>query len=141
MRATTALGFCRSNGFVLSSDPNHLSTPDHLHDWYSLWDTKIGKPVSPGEQRSDGSTVRKFTNGYVVYNPPGESVSVTFSTPHRRNSDGRNAKSHDVGPLDGDIFIAIPNGTEQGVDQPATAADPKSEGIEKPKSKAEGRSQ
>ncbi|MBL6764337.1 MAG: hypothetical protein ISQ14_05225 [Verrucomicrobiae bacterium] len=109
MRATTALGLTRSDGFVLFSDPNPLPSPDHLHDWYPFWDAKLGKPLSPGERRGDGSILRKFTKGYAIYNPPGQSTTVRFAKPHRRQSTGHMAMSHEIAPLDGEIFIEIPD--------------------------------
>ncbi|WOO40285.1 putative glycoside hydrolase [Rubellicoccus peritrichatus] len=113
MRATTTLGLTRSNGYLLFADPNPLPTSDHLHDWYSFWDADLGKPISQGEQRADGSVLREFTKGYAVYNPPGETTTVTFTTPHRRYSNDAIAQTHEIEPLDGDIFIAISEMTKQ----------------------------
>jgi len=105
MRATTALGLTRSNGYILFADPNPRPTPDHRHDWYDFWDAPIGRPVADGKKRADGSVLRKFEHGYVLYNPPGKPTTVTFETPHRRVSNNEVARTHRVPPLDGEIFI------------------------------------
>jgi len=112
MRATTALALTRSDGYVLFADPNPLPTPDHLHDWYPFWDAQLGKPLAAGKKRTDGSNLRRFENGTVVYNPPGKPVTVTFAQPHRRQSDGRVAKSHTIAALDGEIFLRVEDPTQ-----------------------------
>ncbi len=107
MRATTTLGLTRSDGYVLFADPNPLPTPDHLHDWYPFWDAELGRPLAPGEKRADGSVLRRFEKGYAVYNPPGGPTTVAFESPHRRVSDGVVGRVHEVGAVDGDIFIEV----------------------------------
>jgi len=104
MRATTAMALTLSDGYVLFSDPNPLSTPDHLHNWYPFWDTSLGKPLSPGSKRSDGSVIRSYEQGKVIYNPPGNPTIITFETPHKRHSTGEISKTHQIPSLDGDIF-------------------------------------
>ena len=45
MRTVTTLSLCLSGGYCLFSDPNDLSTPDHLHRWYPFWNKSLGKPT------------------------------------------------------------------------------------------------
>lgn len=108
MRATTTLGLTMSDGYTLFADPNTLPTPDHLHDWYSFYDTNLGKPISPGSLQSNGSWSREFTNGTVVYNPMGNStVNITFSQQRRSAANGTISTTHSVPALDGDIFTYL----------------------------------
>ena len=106
MRATATLTLTHSDGYLLYSDPNPLPTPDHMHDWYSFYDTKLGKPIEKGHLMKNGYWKRKFTGGTVVYNPYGnKSVKVTFPRVMKRVSDGSIAKSFNVMQCDGDIFV------------------------------------
>ncbi len=106
MRATTTLSLTLSDGYCLFSDPNHLPTPDHLHDWYEFWGTDLGKPVSPGNKRQDGSVRREFSKGTAVYNPMGNrAVTIIFSELRKSAATGKVAGRHSVAAGDGDIFI------------------------------------
>ena len=106
MRATTCLVLTQSDGCCLFSDPNDLPSPDHLHDWYPFWDTRLGKPVAAGVIEEDGSSTREFEYGTVVYhpidNPP---KTVRFDEPRRSVSCGRTAMVHEIDTLDGDVFL------------------------------------
>jgi hypothetical protein len=105
MRATTALSLTVSDGYCLFSDPNPLPTPDHLHNWYGFWDHDLGKALAPGEWREDGSVIRGFAKGTVVYNPMGNrTVTVSFGKPYKSAASGKRAKEHSIEPGDGDIF-------------------------------------
>ncbi len=108
MRATTTLALTHSDGYCLFSDPNPLSTPDHLHNWYNFWNRSLGKPVARGKAAEDGSVRREFENGTVVYNSMGNKpVSVTFPEERRSAATGKTARTHDLGSADGDIFLKI----------------------------------
>ncbi|MHB1484113.1 MAG: putative glycoside hydrolase [Saccharofermentanales bacterium] len=110
MRATTTLGLTQSNGYVLFSDPNSLPVADHLHDWYSFWDTDLGKPVdSIGAQRqNDSMWQREFTNGTVIYNPMGNGdKTVTFGEDRLSAATGKTGKTFMISDYDGDIFTYI----------------------------------
>ncbi len=109
MRATTTLALTHSDGYCLFSDPNPLSTPDHLHNWYAFWNRSLGKPVAPRAANSDGTVRREFENGTVVYNPMGnKAVAVTFPEDRRSVASGKTARSHSLGSADGDIFLKVP---------------------------------
>lgn len=108
MRATTTLGLCYSDGYVLYGDPNPLKTPDHLHDWYSFWDTDLGKPMEKLVIQDNGLALRAFENGQVVYNHFGNgSQTINFKYKVRRVSTGEIGNSFLVEDRDGDIFIPI----------------------------------
>jgi len=106
MRATTALTLTHSDGYCLFSDPNPLLTSDHLHNWYAFWDKRLGKPISVGRKRKDGSVFREFNNGTVVYNPMGNRViTVSFGEDRTSIASGKRSQIHVVDPGDGDIFV------------------------------------
>ncbi|MCG8699500.1 MAG: hypothetical protein MI922_15695 [Bacteroidales bacterium] len=108
MRATTTLGLVYSNGYQLYADPNPLKTPDHYHDWYPFWDVQLGKPLSAGVAKEDGSAWRKYENGVVVYNHYGNGeVTVSFDAEMKRASDGTTGKEFKLADRDGEIFIPI----------------------------------
>jgi hypothetical protein len=106
MRATTTLSLALSDGYCLFSDPNTLPSPDHLHDWYPFWDTKIGRPTAKGTSRPDGAMAREFTSATVIHNPIGNPVvTVSFEGLRTSVATGKRSQVHTVPPFDGDIFI------------------------------------
>jgi hypothetical protein len=108
MRATTTLALTHSDGYCLFSDPNPLPSPDHRHNWYPFWNKSLGKPVSGGVTRSDGTVVREFENGTVVYNPMGnKSVEVVFSEIRKSMATGISSDRYKLACPDGDIYLKI----------------------------------
>lgn len=108
MRATATLGLTMSDGYILYADPNPLPTPDHYHDWYSFYDVKLGKPIAKGKKRSDGSWIREFEGGTVIYNPYGnKEVTVSFNKEMKRISDNSISDTFKVQQRDGDIFVTV----------------------------------
>jgi len=106
MRATTTLSLTLSDGYCLFSDPNPLPSPDHLHSWYPFWQRSLGRALSPGRRRDDGSYTREFDNGTVVYNPMGNAeVRVSFPEQRLSVASGKCSISHVVSPCDGDILL------------------------------------
>ncbi len=106
MRATTTLALTHSDGYCLFSDPNPLPSGDHRHNWYTFWDRSLGKPVGEGTTRDDGTIVREFENGMVVYNPMGNRpVEVTFSGIRKSLVTGILSKRHKLTCPDGDIYL------------------------------------
>ena len=108
MRATTALALTLSDGYCLFSDPNPLPTPDHRHNWYAFWDTRLGRPVAKGAKQPDGSVLREFERGTACYNPFGNQPrSVRFAEARRSTATGVVSTEHAVAAGDGDIFLRI----------------------------------
>jgi hypothetical protein len=113
MRATTTLALTRSNAYALFGDPNRLPMPDHLHNWYHFWNKTLGKPLeAPGKTRKDGSSVREFENGTVVYNSilNHGPVTITFSDQRIPASQAElQAKPagtvFTIQPCDGELFL------------------------------------
>jgi len=107
MRAGLALSLVYSNGYYLfAQDDNRNPAPDHLHDWFGIYDVKLGGPVSKAIEPDGGASQRQFDNGMVAYNPMGNGpVQVLFKTPHRRASNNHPGKSFVLIGGDGDIFL------------------------------------
>jgi hypothetical protein len=108
MRATTTLALTGSDGYCLFSDPNPLPSGDHRHKWYSFWDKSLGKPVSGAADADDGTIIRKFENGTVVYNPMGNMpVEVIFDEIRKSVATGISSERHKLDCPDGDIYLKI----------------------------------
>lgn len=106
MRAATTLALTHGNGSALFADPNPLKTPDHLHDWYPFWDIKLGRPIGSRTDRSDGSSLREFEGGTVVYNHHGNGpIRLTFPTRRTRVSTKESSREFALQDADGDIFV------------------------------------
>jgi len=106
MRATTTMVMTHApDGYALFADPDGANSKEHLHDWYSFYDTKVGKAVGTLTD-FDGSSMREYENGTVLYNPIGNKpVTVTFHEPHTSAATGKTGESFVVNPEDGDIFL------------------------------------
>lgn len=108
MRATTTLALTHSDGYCLFSDPNPLPSGDHRHNWYPFWESGLGKPVGDGAIREDGTVVREFEKGTVVYNPMGnKSVDVIFDENRKSAATGISSERHKLACPDGDIYLKI----------------------------------
>ena len=112
MRAATTLSLTHSDGYCLFSDPNTLSSGDHLHNWYAFWNKSLGRPKAAGRRNRDGSARREFDNGTVVYNPMGNKpLTVTFDAARTSLSSGKTGRTHTINPCDGDILLLKPSGS------------------------------
>jgi len=108
MRTTTTLALTHSNGYCLFSDPNPLPTGDHRHNWYPFWNKSLGKPVGEGETKSNGTVVREFEEGTVVYNPMGNKpVEVIFAELRKSTATNISSNRHKLACPDGDIYLKI----------------------------------
>jgi hypothetical protein len=106
LRAATTLALTHGNGAVLYADPNPLPAPDHMHDWYPLWDVSLGRPAGERQTRPDGIVERAFERGLVLYNHLGNGTrKVQFPRELKRASDGKVGREFWVSDADGDLFI------------------------------------
>jgi len=106
LRAATTLALTHGNGAVLYADPNPLPAPDHLHDWYPLWDVSLGRPMGDRQTRADGIVERVFERGLVLYNHLGNGTrKVQFPRELKRASDGKVGREFWVNDADGDLFV------------------------------------
>ena len=114
MRLITTLTLTHSDGHVLFAG-NPISS--HAHNWYDFWDADLGQPVSDKRQLIDGVEglfIREFTNGYAVYNRSG--VPQTIVLPHDVTAVSTSlvADTHQLGDLDGEIYLRLTSGTVAG---------------------------
>lgn len=111
MRAVTCLSLTHSNGLALFDDPNSLSTPDHLHNWYGFWsDHKLGNPTGPYYKYPNSTTGpadrRDFKNGSAIYNEQGNSaITVTFSEMRTNLATGVRGTTFTLNGNDGGIYL------------------------------------
>ena len=108
MRMITALGLTHADGYVLFADGNAIPIPDHHHNWYDFWDADLGQPVSERGQRYEGREglfIRKFTNGWAVYNRSGQEQVIRLPEPAVGVTSGVRKRLHSVPDLDGEIYL------------------------------------
>jgi hypothetical protein len=111
MRCVTTLSLTHSDGYCLFSDPNPLISADHLHDFYSFWMCSLGRAESKGIKKDDGTFVREFEKGTVVYNPMGnDAASVVFDERCKSVATGKVGVSHRLSGADGDIYLKVGKG-------------------------------
>jgi|GEM_PF-635902 len=114
MRLITTLTLTHSDGHVLFAG-NPISS--HAHNWYDFWDADLGQPVGDKRQLLDGVEglfIREFTNGYAVYNRSGTSQTISLSNDVTAVSTGLVADTHQLGDLDGEIYLGPTSGTPAG---------------------------
>ncbi len=106
MRATMTMIMTHApDGYALFADPDGANKKEHLHNWYSFYNTKAGKSVGI-LMDFDGSSRREYENGTVIYNPIGNKpVTVTFPKSRTSAATGKTGVSFVVNPEDGDIFL------------------------------------
>lgn len=112
MRAVTCLSLTHSNGLALFDDPNSLSTPDHLHDWYDpFWsDHNLGVPTGTYYKYPNPTTGpadrRDFKNGSAIYNEQGHAaITVTFSEMRTNLATGARGTTFKLNGNDGGIYL------------------------------------
>ncbi len=102
MRVFTTMGLTHSDGYVLHT------TNDRDIYWSDFWDARLGKPV--GEKahlykNRDGLFIRKFTNGWAVYNRSRQAQEIAFPEVTTGVGSGVTGCRHTVSDLDGEIFL------------------------------------
>ena len=108
MRVFTTLSLTHSDGYVVYDT-------DYDNVWYPFWDANLGQPTGPKAQpyqNIDGLFIRKFTNGWAVYNRSGQAQTITLPSSATPVSDrGNNAASltHLLPDLDGEIYLKAKN--------------------------------
>ena len=105
MRAITTMSLTHSDGYVLFETGR-----GHDHYWYDFWDVDLGRPVGEKFQFYEGIEklyIRKFTNGWAVYNQSGEAQVVTLPEEVQSVASGLVSAEHTVLHIDGDIFLKV----------------------------------
>lgn len=135
MRVITTLGLTHSDGYVCyvigvtgiihkheyEVSPGHRidhikgepHQHNHQHYWYPFWDAPLGRPV--GEKARlyhnskgpavEGLFIRKFTNGWAVYNRSGKSQKIQLPIRVTGVASGITDTQHIISDLDGEIYL------------------------------------
>ena len=114
MRLFTTMSLTCSDGYALYTiggftAEGHKQYQNHI--WYDFWDANLGQPISPTAQPYQGIPslyIRKFTNGWAVYNRSGQAQTIALPSSATPVSDrGNNAAStiHLLPNLDGEIYL------------------------------------
>ena len=103
MRAFTTLSLTHSDGYVLFN-----LGEGHEHFWYDFWDADLGRPVGLTAQLYEeipGLYIRKYTNGWAVYNHSGETREITLPELATGVSSGVEGMTHTLPNLDGEMYL------------------------------------
>lgn len=102
MRLFTTMVLVHSDDSILYNDKRGLR-------WYGFWDATLGRPKSPKSEwyqgRSTGCYIRDFDNGWAVYNRGSQSQFIELPDVTVAASTGKLDFIHEVGGVDGDIFL------------------------------------
>ena len=78
------------------------------HYWYDFWDADLGPPIGKKGQlylNRKGLFIRKFTNGWVIYNRSGKVQKIQLPESATGVTSGITGTSHIVPDLDGEIYL------------------------------------
>ena len=119
MRAGLALSLIFSDGYYLfakydNSDPS----PDHLHEWFDLYDLELGRPTGPmvaaDVDRPEGTVYREYEGGTVIYNPlTNFPITMELDEDTLQASTGEVGRTFTIDKGDGDILLKV-TGSEAG---------------------------
>ncbi len=105
MRAITTLSLTHSDGYV-----QFAIGSTHNHYWYDFWDADLGRPVgAKGQlyQDTEGLYIRKFTNGWAVYNHSGAAQVITLPEEVQGVASGLVNVEHALANLDGEMYLRV----------------------------------
>ena len=129
MRVITTLSLTHSDGYVVYTtgwgsvavcpECPYKWGPAHEQIWYDFWDADLGRPIGPKvqyrqniEDSFNGLFIRKFTNGWAVYNRSGKAQTITLpasATPVSDRGDNSPSATHLLPDLDGEIYLKPPS--------------------------------
>ena len=111
MRFFTTMSLTLSDGYSLYTTGHFYQE----HFWHSFWDANLGQPIGPKAQPYqdiDGLFIRKFTNGWAVYNRSGAAQSINLLEEVMGVSSGESSTTHLLPDLDGEMYLKAPNPTD-----------------------------
>ena len=137
MRVFTTMSLTHSNGYVMYNtgtgaipvpDPDAIYPwgPEHEHIWYPFWDATLGRPIGPQAkqyQNIEGLFIRKFSNGWAVYNRSGKAQEISFAEEVTGVESGQTGKTHQLADLDGEIYLKV------AVEEPTSPYDLNMDGV------------
>ena len=106
------MSLTHSDGYVLYNigRGNHGGS-DHSHIWYDFWNADLGYPIGPKAQQYqnvDGLFIRKFTNGWAVYNRSQKTQEISLPESVTGVSSSKSGTTHLLPDLDGEIYLTTP---------------------------------
>ena len=121
MRLFTTMSLTLSDGYVLYNVgwDRTKSFPGHDHYWYPFWDADLGRPISTTTQQYqgvEGLYIREFTSGWAVYNRSGQTQQVRLPQSVTGASSGLIGTAHQLGDLDGEIYLKTKDRTDRNGD-------------------------
>ena len=123
MRVFTTMSLTLSDGYVIYTVPHDVPVNrDNIAEgfreartnmWYDFWGADLGKPVgervqlynNPQGVSIDGLFIRKFTNGWAVYNRSGRTQEIRLPEQTTGVESGTTATEHTIPDLDGEIYL------------------------------------
>ena len=76
--------------------------------WYDFYDADLGHPVGEKAQpyhNLEGLYIRKFTNGWAVYNRSGQAQEIQLPEKASGVASGITGTTHTIPDLDGEIYL------------------------------------
>ena len=134
MRLWTTLSLTHSDGYVMFTMGGNLDHPPHSFEfwpghaeehaqgkrhshqntkyWYDFYDAPLGQPIGGDETKGqlygniEGLFIRKFTNGWAVYNRSGKAQEIELPQEVSGwDSRVENKHRHTLADLDGEIYL------------------------------------
>ena len=104
MRLFTTMSLTLSDGYVLYTTGQWYQE----HFWFPFWDANLGQPIGTKTQRYqnvEGLYIRKFDNGWAVYNRSGNVQEISLPENATGMASGQTGKAHQLPDLDGEIYL------------------------------------
>ena len=113
MRLFTTLSLTHSDGYIIYTlGEAYYGGSGHSHFWHDFWDIDLGYPIGPKGQRYKdipGLFIRKFTNGWAVYNRSGKAQTISLPESATGVSSKKSGITHILPDLDGEMYLKAPN--------------------------------
>lgn len=120
MRVFTTMSLTHSDGYCIFRAPLEFDGyTQAVHIFYDFWNAPLGRPIGEKGQRyenQEGVFIRKFTNGWAVYNRSGKAQDIQLPEAVSGWASGvKNKRWHTLPDLDGEIYL------KSGLETPPTA--------------------
>ena len=98
--------------YLFAQHDNRDPSPDHLHEWFDIYDMDLGRPqgplIIPNEHRPEGTVYREYQGGTVFYNPLiNDPITMDLGDAYMQASTGEVVKSCTVGKGDGELLMNV----------------------------------
>lgn len=106
-RVFTTLSLTHSNGYVSYIKRKPIGGAGFQY-WYAFWDVDLGRPIGEKGQlyeNREGLFIRKYTNGWAVYNRSGKAQEISLPIQTTGVASGITSYKHTVPDLDGEMYL------------------------------------